>query len=48
LPSPATATSVAAGAYSHGAALGVSTWVSGEIVEPLSGRWRSLLGIRAP
>jgi hypothetical protein len=48
LPSPAIATSVAALASSHGAALGVSTWVSGEIVEPLSGRWRSLLGIRAP
>jgi hypothetical protein len=44
----ATAASVAAWAYSHGTALGVSTWVSGEIVEPLSGRWRSLLGIRAP
>ena len=44
----ATTTSVAAWAYSHGAALGVSTWVSGEILEPLSGRWRTLRAIRAP
>lgn len=44
----ATATSVAGWAYSHGAMLGAGTWVSGEIVEPLSGRWRSLLGIRTP
>ncbi len=36
---------VAAWAYSHGAALGASAWVTGDVVEPLSGRWRWLLGI---
>jgi hypothetical protein len=41
--SPAT-TGVAAWAYAHNAALGAPAWSSGEIVEPLSGRWRSLLG----
>jgi hypothetical protein len=38
---------VAAWAYSHGAALGARAWVIGETVEPLSGRWRSLLGAHA-
>jgi hypothetical protein len=37
---------VAAWAYAHNAALGAPAWSSGEIVEPLSGRWRSLLGGR--
>jgi hypothetical protein len=40
--------SVATWAYSHAAQLGVAAWVSGNIVEPLTGRWRSLLGAQAP
>jgi hypothetical protein len=39
---------VAAWAYAHNAAVGAPAWLSGEIVEPLSGRWRSLLAMRAP
>jgi len=39
---------VAAWAYGHNAALGAPAWLSGEIVEPLSGRWRSLLALRSP
>jgi 5-methylcytosine-specific restriction endonuclease McrA len=35
--------SVAIWAYSHGAALGASAWVTGDLVEPLSGSWRTLL-----
>jgi hypothetical protein len=35
--------SVAAWAYSHGAALGASAWVAGDVVEALIGSWRSLL-----
>lgn len=38
---------VAAWAYAHNAALGAPAWLRGEIVEPLSRRWRSLLEIRA-
>ena len=34
---------VANWAYSHAAQLGASAWVSGNVVEPLTGRWRSLL-----
>jgi len=35
--------SVAGWAYAHGASLHAATWLRGEEVEPLSGRWRSLL-----
>jgi hypothetical protein len=35
--------SVAAWAYSHAAQLGAGVWVSGNVVEPLTGRWRLLL-----
>jgi 5-methylcytosine-specific restriction endonuclease McrA len=35
--------SVATWAYSHATQLGADAWVSGNIVEPLTGRWRSLL-----
>jgi hypothetical protein len=35
--------SVAAWAYSHAAQLGAGAWVSGNVVESLTGRWRSLL-----
>jgi hypothetical protein len=35
--------SVATWAYSHAAQLGAGAWVSGNVVEPLTGRWRSLL-----
>jgi hypothetical protein len=35
--------SVATWAYSHAAQLGASAWVSGNVVESLTGRWRSLL-----
>jgi len=34
--------SVAGWAYAHGASLGAATWVQGDEVEPLSGRWQSL------
>jgi hypothetical protein len=37
---------VARWAYVHGASLHAATWLRGDEVEPLSGRWRSLLGIR--
>lgn len=36
-------TSVAAWAYAHNAQLGAPAWSKGESVEPLTGRWRSLL-----
>jgi hypothetical protein len=39
---------VAAWAYAHNAALGAPAWLSGEIVEPLSSRWRSLLDMHIP
>jgi 5-methylcytosine-specific restriction endonuclease McrA len=39
--------SVAAWAYSHAAQLGAGAWVSGNVVEPLTGRWRSLLNAQA-
>jgi hypothetical protein len=35
--------SVAIWAYSHASQLHASAWVSGNTVEPLTGRWRSLL-----
>jgi 5-methylcytosine-specific restriction endonuclease McrA len=35
--------SVATWAYSHAAQLGAAVWVGGNVVEPLTGRWRSLL-----
>jgi hypothetical protein len=35
--------SVAGWAYAHGASLRSATWLRGEEVEPLSGRWQSLL-----
>jgi len=35
--------SVAGWAYAHGASLHAATWLRGDEVEPLSGRWRSLL-----
>jgi hypothetical protein len=35
--------SVATWAYSHAAHLGAGAWVSGNVVESLTGRWRSLL-----
>jgi hypothetical protein len=35
--------SVATWAYSHAAQLGAGAWASGNVVEPLSGRWRMLL-----
>ena len=35
--------SVATWAYSHAAQLGAGAWVSGNIVESLTGRWRTLL-----
>jgi hypothetical protein len=35
--------SVATWAYSHAAQLGAGAWVSENVVEPLTGRWRSLL-----
>jgi hypothetical protein len=35
---------VATGAYSHAAQLGAAAWFTGNVVEPLTGRWRSLLG----
>jgi hypothetical protein len=38
--------SVATWAYSHAAQLGA--WVSGNLVEPLTGRWLSLLDRRIP
>jgi hypothetical protein len=39
--------SVAGWAYAHGASLHAATWLQGEEVEPLSGRWRiSARGIR--
>jgi hypothetical protein len=38
--------SVATWAYSHAAQLGAAAWVSGNLVEPLTGRWQSLLGAR--
>jgi hypothetical protein len=34
--------SVATWAYSHAAQLGAAVWVSGNVVEPLTGRWQSL------
>jgi HNH endonuclease len=34
--------SVATWAYSHAAQLGAGAWVSGNVVEPIRGRWRSL------
>ena len=37
------AMSVAKWAYSHGAALNAAAWVSGDTVEHLSDRWRTLL-----
>jgi hypothetical protein len=37
------ALSVATWAYSHAAQLGAAAWVSGTLVEPLTGRWRPLL-----
>ena len=39
--------SVATWAYSHAAQLGAAAWVSGNVVEPLTGRWRSLLEAHA-
>jgi hypothetical protein len=39
---PATV-SVATWAYSHAAQLGAGAWVSGNVVQPLTGRWRTLL-----
>jgi hypothetical protein len=35
--------SVAGWAYAHGASLHAATWLRGDEVEPLSGRWQSLL-----
>jgi hypothetical protein len=35
--------SVAAWVYTNAAQLGAGAWVSGNVVEPLTGRWRSLL-----
>jgi hypothetical protein len=35
--------SVAGWAYAHGASLHAATWLQGDEVEPLSGRWQSLL-----
>lgn len=35
--------SVAGWAYAHGASLHAATWLQGDDVEPLSGRWQSLL-----
>ena len=35
--------SVAGWAYAHGASLQAATWLRGDEVEPLSGRWQSLL-----
>jgi len=35
--------SVAGWAYAHGASLRAATWLQGDEVEPLSGRWQSLL-----
>jgi len=40
---PAGTASVAGWAYAHGASLHAATWLRGEEVEPLSGRWQSLL-----
>jgi hypothetical protein len=37
--------SVAAWAYSHAAQLGAGAGLSGNLVEPLTGRWRSLLAV---
>jgi hypothetical protein len=37
------AISVANWAYSHAAQLGAAAWISGNLVEPLTGRWHSLL-----
>jgi len=36
---------VAGWAYAHGASLHAATWVRGDDVEPLSGRWQSLLAV---
>jgi hypothetical protein len=36
--------SVATWAYSHAAQLAAAVWVSGKVVESLTGRWRLLLG----
>jgi hypothetical protein len=40
--------SVATWAYSHASQLGAGAWVIGNLVEPLTGRWRSLPALRAP
>jgi 5-methylcytosine-specific restriction endonuclease McrA len=40
--------SVVTWAYSHAAQLGAAAWVSGNVVEPLTGRWRSLLNVHIP
>lgn len=37
------AVSVAAWAYAHSTELGAAAWSSGDTVEPLTGRWRSML-----
>jgi len=37
------AVNVAAWAYAHGTELGAAAWLSGDIVEPLTGKWRSML-----
>jgi HNH endonuclease len=38
------AVNVAAWAYAHGTELSAAAWLSGDTVEPLTGRWRSMLG----
>jgi hypothetical protein len=37
------AVNVAAWAYAHGTELGAAAWLNGDTVEPLTGRWRSML-----